>query len=129
MNAGRDLTEAYQEWRRLAEAEGEAIGAGDWRRLSACQQELQRLQTRITPLTPSAREEWSRSEVGRTARERVKAAIRELLELHGRNQARLREKMEATRAQLDQLRQAGRNLKQIQRSYVFNRPARWTSFS
>jgi len=37
MNAGRDLTEAYQEWHRLAEAEGQAIGARDWGLVSACQ--------------------------------------------------------------------------------------------
>ena len=129
MNAGRDLTEAYQAWRRLAEAEGEAAGAGDWTRLSASQQELRRLQTRISRLTPAAREEWSASEVGRIARERVKATIHELIELHGRNQTRLREMKEATRSKLDQLRQAGRNLKQIQRSYVFNHPARWRSFA
>ena len=52
MNATDDLTAAYQEWRRLAEAEGEAIRVCDWGLVSACQKALQLLQGRITRLSP-----------------------------------------------------------------------------
>jgi hypothetical protein len=130
MNAGRDLTEAYQEWRRLAGTVGGAIGAGDWNLVSSCQKSLQHLQKRITRLSPAARKEWIESGGDPSVREKaLKETIRDLIELQQRNQTLLREKKEATRLKLDQLRQAGRNLKQIQRSYVLSRPASWTSFS
>lgn len=130
MNAGRELTEAYEEWRRLAKAEGEAISAGDWCRVLACQNGLKDLQARISQLSLAARAEWSQAGVDRAVKERaLNATIRDLIGVQQRNQTLLRTKKEATRQKLDQLRQAGRNLKHIQRSYVSNRPSTWTSFS
>ena len=130
MNVERDLTEAYQEWRRLAETEGEAIGAGNWSLVSACQKALQHLQERISRLSSAVREEWLKSGCRRAAKEeRLKATITELIRLEQRNQTLLQAMKEATRVKLDQLNQAGRNLQQIQRSYGMDRPAGWSSFS
>jgi len=130
MNAERDLTEAYQEWRRLAEAEGDAIGACNWSLVSACQTALQQLQQRITRLSPLVRQEWSEAGRDRKARERaLNQTIRELIQLERRNQTLLSAIQQATRAKLDQLRQAGWNLRQIQRSYGSASPASWASFS
>ena len=130
MNPERDLTEAYQEWRRLAETEGEAIGAGDWGLVSASQKALQHLQERISRISQAAREEWSKSECSRTVKEGIlNATIQELVKLQQRNQTLLNAIQEATRLKLNQLGRAGQNLKQIQRSYDSGRPAAWTSFS
>ncbi len=130
MNAERDLTEAYQEWRRLAETEGEAIGAGNWSLVAACQKALQQLQERISHLSPAAREEWMKSKGSQGIKEKIlNATINELIQLEKRNQTLLNAIQEATRVKLDQLCKAGRNLKQIQRSYGMERPAAWTSFS
>jgi len=130
MNAERQLTEAYQEWRGLAETEGEAIGTGNWSLVSACQMALQHLQERISQLSLTTKEEWSKSGGDRAAKEgALKATIHELTRLEQRNQTLLAALKEATRVKLDQLGQAGRNLKQIQRSYGSDRPAMWSSFS
>jgi hypothetical protein len=130
MNAGRDLTEAYQEWHRLAEAEGQAIGARDWGLVSACQKAIQHLQERISQMTPAARAEGSQSG-GRPAASKVAltAAIHELIQLEKRNQTLLGVMQTEMRAKLDQLDQAGQNLKQIRRSYGAGCPAGWSSFS
>jgi len=130
MNAEHDLTEAYQEWRGLAETEGEAINAANWILVSACQKALQQLQQRISRLAPAVREEWSKSRTSRAAKEGLlNATIRELIQLEHRNRTLLQAMKEATLVKLDQLGQAGRNLKQIQRSYAVERPAFWSSVS
>ena len=130
MNAERDLTEAYQEWRGLAETEGAAIGAGNWSLVSASQKALQHLQERISRLAPAAREEWSNSGGNRAAKEGIlNATIHELIKLEHRNQTLLAALQEATRVKIGELGRAGRNLKQIQRSYGFDQPAAWSSLS
>ena len=130
MNAEHDLTEAYQEWRRLAETEGEAIGACDWSLVSACQKALQHLRERISRLSPAVQAEWSKLGSKRAVQQGVlNATIHELIQLEHRNQTLLQSIQEATQVKLDQLGRAGRNLKQIQRSYGLDRPAGWTSFS
>ena len=130
MNAGRKLSQAYAEWRRLAEAEGAAMQADDWALVATCQKGLRRLQARITRLGPAARREWAQSADDRTAREgELNATIHDLIRLERQNLTLVAAKKEVVRMQLDRLRQTGRTLKQIQRSYLSNRPATWTSFS
>jgi len=130
MNAERDLTEAYQEWRGLAETKGAAIGARNWSMVAACHKAVQQLQERISRLVPAARKEWPRSGSNRAVKQSVlNATIHELIKLEQRNQTLLQAMKEATRVKLDQLSQAGRNLQQIQRSYGMDRPTGWSSFS
>ena len=130
MNAERDLTAACQEWRRLAEAEGEAIAAGDWSMVSACQKALQLLQERTSQLFPAVRKEWSKSgRDGATKENKLNAVLRELIRLEQRNQTLLGAMLSAAREKLDQLHRAGLNLKQIQRSYGPPQPTAWSSFS
>jgi hypothetical protein len=130
MNATRDLTEAYQEWRRLAEAEGEAIRACNWGLVSACQKALQNLQARITRLSPMARNEWAKLGPRGAAEERtMQAAIRELIPLQRRNQTLIHAICEATRTKLEDLRRAGRNLKKLRNSYGVVQPAGRSTFS
>ena len=112
MNIERDLTEAYQEWQRLAETEGEAIGARNWNLVSACQKAIQQLQARISRHSPLTRNEGSRSGANRAVKEGVlNATLHELVKLERRNQTLLSAIQEATREKLDQLGRAGRNLK------------------
>ena len=130
MNAERDLAEAYQEWRRLAETEGEAIGACDWSLVSACQTALQQLQERISRLSASVRDEWSKSGGDRPRREKaLNTTIQELIKLERRNRTLLDAIQETTRTRLDQLKQASRNLKQIHHSYGSVQPAAWAALS
>jgi len=130
MTAAQDLTEAYQEWRRLAEAEGEAIRLCNWSLVAACQTALQNLQERITRLSPAARDEWAkRGPRGIAERKTLNAAVRELIQLQRRNQTLLNAICNRTRAKLEELNQAGRTLKQLRNSYGAAQSAGWSSFS
>ena len=130
MNAERDLSEAYLEWRRLAEAEGEAIGAGNWSLVSACQAALQLLQERISRVASAARHERAKAGGDQTLREKaLNATVLELIKIERRNQTLLAAIQEATRTKLGQLQQAGRNLTQLRRSYGSVSPAVRASFS
>ena len=129
-NADHELTEAYLEWRRLAEAEGQAIQACNWSLLAACQKALQNLQTRITKLSDAARSEWKKMGAARKQREaQVNATIFELIELEKRNSTLLKSIRETAHERLEQLDRAGQNLKRIHRSYSSETPVIWSSFS
>ena len=130
MNADHQLNEAYQEWRRLAEAEGQAIQACDWSLLSACQQALKHLQTRITELSAAARAEWKKMGAARKEREaQINKTIFELIELEKRNSNLLNSIRENARQRLEQLDRARNNLKRIHQSYTTSTPPLWSSFS
>ncbi len=130
MNADHELTAAYQEWRRLAEAESRAIQSCDWSLLSACQKALLHLQSRITQLSQAARSEWKKMGAARKQREaQVNATIYELIELEKRNHTLLNAVRETAQARLEQLDRAGHNLKRLHRSYTSESPAAWSSFS
>ena len=130
MNADQELTEAYQEWRRLAEAESRAIQACDWSLLSACQKALLHVQPRITQLTNAARNEWKKLGAARRQREaQVNATIYELIELEKRNHTLLQAVRETAQARLEQLDRAGHNLKRLHRTYAGETTAAWSSFS
>ncbi len=130
MNAERDLLEAYREWRRLAEAEGEAIRTGNWGLCAACQKALQHLRERITALMPSVREEWSRPGCDPAAKQQsLDATLRELIHLQQRNKTLLSAVRQATQEKLNQLGEARRRLKQLRRSYVMTTGGAWSTFS
>ena len=130
MNAERDLLEACREWRRLAEAEGEAIRTRNWELCSACQNALQLLREHITALLPAVRAEWARSNGGGAIRQQAfDDTLRRLIELERRNQTLLQSLREAARLKIQQLNEAKIKLKQLRRSYGFvHAPAR-QSFS
>jgi hypothetical protein len=130
MDAQRELTAAYAEWRRLVEAAGEAIRVRDWDRVSACQRDLQSLQTRISRLTPAARTAWSVSDCGQAVQNRwLNNTVQDLLQLEQRNLNLLAGMKETARVKLNQLGQARRNLNQIHQSYGFKPRATWNSLS
>ena len=90
LNAERDLLAACREWRRLAEAEGEAIRTRNWELCSACQNALQFLRERITALLPTVRDEWARAGGDHAARQQAFGdTLHRLIELERRNQTLL----------------------------------------
>ena len=130
MNAEHALREAYQEWRRLAEAEGEAIRAGNWMLLFDCQNALRRLQPLIIRRTGEVRQEWAQAGLDyREKEDDLGALVKSLIELERRNHSLLETRRHAAEAELAKLEQAGLTLRRIQRSYAPTRPASWTSFS
>jgi hypothetical protein len=130
MSAEHELNQAYREWRRLAETEGEAIRAGNWVLVADCQKALQQLQPRIQLHTREAQNEWTRLGLDRTAKdEHFRAMISELIQIESRNHELLRNMEQIARAQIGQLEQAGRMLRRVQQFYAPSRPAGWTSYS
>ena len=124
------LFEAYQEWRRLAELEGEAIQTHDWTLVADCQKKLSALQSRIIRLTNQARDEWRRTGADLTLKEsNLRQTVSSLIELEMQNSSALTAARETTRAQLDQLDVARQNLKRVHRSYSTLGPAVLNSFS
>jgi hypothetical protein len=112
------LFEAYQDWRRLAELEGEGIRARDWTLVKDCQNRLAALQTRIIRLTNDAREEWRRSGADLAQKENhLRQIVSSLMKLEMANSAALSAGKESTREQLNQLGAVRQNLKRVERSY------------
>jgi len=130
MNADRQLQEAYKEWRRLAETEGEAIRSSNWLLVADCQTALQQLQPQILTRIQNAQEEWGRLGIDRAAREQTyRGVVAELIEIERRNSASLNAARETALTQFAQLEQAGHTLRQVQRSYSPTPAAAWSSFS
>jgi hypothetical protein len=129
MTDEKALVEAYQDWRRLAELEGQGIRAGDWSLVTDCQNRLAALQTRIIRLTSDARTEWHRTGVDRAQKEsNLRQTVSSLMELEMANSAALSAAKEATRAQLNQLDTARQNLKRVEHTYSSVPSAGWNSF-
>jgi hypothetical protein len=119
LKAGRDLLEACREWRRLAEAEGEAIRTGNWGLCAAAQKALQHLRERMTALMPAARAEW-KAAADRAARmQAFDDNLRQLIILERRNQTLLQSVRAAAHEKIQQLNHAKIKLKQLRHAYGF----------
>lgn len=126
----RALFEAYQDWRRLAELEGEGIRARDWTLVTDCQNRLATLQTRIIRLTSDARQEWRRAGADLAQKEKnLRQTVSSLMELEMANSASLGAAKDAARARLNQMDAARQNLKRVERSYSSVGTVGWNSFS
>lgn len=118
MNAEGKLLRACREWRRLAEAETRAIQTRNWSLLTDCHLAIQDFQNQIGGLSREARAEWRRAGCPVAEKEHnLQALISGLIELTRRNQGLLASTATAARKQLDQLGEAGKNLKRLRRSY------------
>jgi hypothetical protein len=130
MSADRDLQNSYREWRRLAEAEGEAIRAGNWMLVFDCQNVLRQLQPRIVRQTEAAHREWVNLGLDSEVMENnLNAVIHSLIELECRNRSLIDARQRLAREELAKLEQASLTLRRIQRSYLPPNSARWISFS
>lgn len=130
MSAYRDLEADYQEWRQLAEAEGEAIRTGDWIQVCNCQNALQFLQPRIIQHTVAAQEECAATHGNATEQEEgVRALVRPLIDLERRNATLLDERLRSAEAELGKFKLATQNLRRIQSRYAPAQTAAWSSFS
>lgn len=125
-----ELLAAYEDWRRLAELEGEGIRAHDWTLVTDCQDKLSALQTRIIRLTNQARDEWRKNGADLTLKENhLRQTVSSLVELEMRNSSSLSAAKDSTRAQMDELDVVRQNLKRVHRTYSQTGPGVWNSFS
>lgn len=130
MTAERELHNIYAEWRRLAEAEGEAIRASNWEFVADCQRALAQLRPTIDSLTERVRKEPAPPISNDIARAGTfRSTVLELIELERRNLAWLQQRRQNLSTHVEQLSRSSRNLRGIQRSYAPPIPAAWTSYS
>ena len=119
MNTDRDLQHSYLEWQRLAEAEGEAIRAGNWMLVFDCQNALRQLQPRIVRQTEAAHRECAALGLDPEALEfEMDTMIHSLIELESRNHSLIDARRCLAQEELAKLEQASLTLRRIQRSYA-----------
>lgn len=124
MNAEQELFRTYCEWRRLVQAETKAIQTRNWNLLSDCHVAIRDFQSVVGGLTSEARAEWLHSGCNVAAKEQnLRVIVADLIDLTRQNQNLLQAAMARTRIQIDQLGEAGKNLKRI-RSVYGNIPSR-----
>lgn len=130
MSAQATLLQLYQDWRNWTEAEREAIEAGDWRRVKACQGAKSELQPRILKQTQEAQTECQRAGVDRSVLDRqVRSVVNELIYLETRNGEFIAEQRRNAEAELEALGRSGRNLAKIHKHYTTGAAAAWESYS
>lgn len=130
MTATTDLHQALVEWRRLAEAEGRAIRAGNWPFVAECQDALARLREAIDKLVGnSAGNGRSPAPHSFTEKPSQRSAVLDLIELQQRNLAALQQRRRKLSDHVQQLNRSSRNLRGIQRTYAPASPAGWSSYS
>ena len=129
MNACDELQKAYEEWRRLARTEGEAIRNCNWSLVAQCQNAIQQAQAQILQYSDDARSEWASLADGAAREKFLRALIAELIEIERQNNLVLASVRQAAQAQFGELKLAGKTLRQVQRSYAPPRLPVWTSFS
>ena len=118
MKAEQELLATYRDWHRIARAEAKAIRTRNWDLLADCQIAIKDFQTLAARLTSEARQEWERAGADCAEKTRhVQVFINDLIEITRQNQAMLRQAKEAAHLQLEQISEAGRNLKLLHRSY------------
>jgi len=124
------LLEAYEDWRRLTELEGEGIRARDWTLVTDCQNRLATLQTRMIRLTSDARAEWRRTGTDLSEKEsHLRQTVSSLMELEMANSASLSAAKEPACLKMNQLDSARQNLKRVERTYSSTGSAGWNSYS
>jgi len=118
MNAESELLRAYREWHRLAQAETKAIQTRNWTLVTDCHLAIKDYQNIVARLTQETRAEWQRAGCNVAEKEKnLQVLISDLLDITRQNQGRLQAALAKAREQIDQLGEAGKNLKRLQRSY------------
>jgi hypothetical protein len=124
------LNDLYAEWRRLTEAEGEAITGGQWQLLAAHQQRKQSLKLEIVDATQVWHTEWPQTETRQTEYERrFRPLVDELIQLESRNHELLCQRRRRVESELAELDRSRGQLRGVQRAYAGQASSWWQSYS
>lgn len=130
MIAKENLVAAYDAWERWTESEGQAIQAGNWQRVSECQTTKRELQGRIVHLTEAANAESAQAGLDpKDFEPHLRRIVNGLIALETRNAELLAARRQTAAVQMADLDHAGRNLRQVQKSYGQPARAAWHSYS
>ena len=122
LTAEQELLAVCREWRRLAQAEGQAIRTRNWVLCAACQTSLQDLRGRMSAVLPAARAEWRQAgEACAARRQACDQTIHQLIELARRNLTLIQALRAGAQAKIQELNQARMKLKRLRQTYGFAR--------
>jgi hypothetical protein len=127
MSAEQDIARLLGEWRELTRAEGVAIQSANWNTV----QEIQSRKSDLQKSLATAEANWvAENSANQSAPKPFRAEVARLISLEARNADLLAAQMRRARAQQETLKQAWRNLRKIQRSYVAkSAPTAWQCYS
>jgi hypothetical protein len=130
MSAFQELNGLYQEWRRLSEAEGEAIRRGEWPAVEQCQEAKYKLQSCITMATEVYQSDLAHPGGDPLDYDRqFRGIVADLIQLEERNGKWLEDQKRQAREQLEELARTSSNLRLVRRAYASGRSAAWSSYS
>lgn len=130
MSAFQELSRLYQEWRRLSEAEGEAIRRHEWPAVEECQEAKYKLRSGITMATELYQSDLAHPGGDPLAYDRqFRGIVAELIQLEERNGKWLEDQRRQAREQQADLARTTANLRQVRRAYASDKAAAWTSYS
>lgn len=123
MSAPAVLIQWFSEWRRLTDAEGEAIAAAAWGTLLDVQSTKARLQVDILA--------WEREHAPQAVRDFpvLRPLLGEIIGLEARNRDRLARLNHEARAERDSLDRSRRDLRRLQGCFAAPATPAWESYS
>jgi flagellar protein FliS len=125
----QSLSAALCEWRRLADAVGKGIRAGDWSFVAECQRAIAQLRPTVDRFTGRPPVVASQNATGGPAKTTSRALVLDLIQLEQKNLSSIQQRREKLSAHIEDLLRANRNLREIRRSYAFPAPPALNSFS
>lgn len=130
LEAGQDLLELYQEWKRLSVAEADAIQRAAWRQVDLCQGGKYQLQTRILEAREQLITELNMLGLNRdSVEDQIRIIVDELILMETKNSELIDIQRKALQQEKDSLDRSSRNLRQVHRAYSSERTAAWSSYS
>lgn len=118
MNAPGDWRRTCQEWRRLVEAEGEAIRAGHWTLVADCQSVRRRLQPLLHSQIEAARRQETAAGRDTGREDNWRTVILSLIALERHNNALLETRRQRAAEVLAGLEQARLTLRRFRSRYA-----------
>lgn len=129
MHTQYDLIELYSQWRRLTEAEGEAINQGRWQDVDHQQALKQELKDRILLATENWQSDYPVRLTQAEYDRRFRAIISELIVMESANHATLCARREALQQERGRAGQTLQNLRGLNRTYGRQQQTCWHSYS
>ncbi len=130
MSARKDTARLLDQWRELTQAEGAAIQSATWPAVK----EIQARKTELQKSLAEAEQNWAAENpvdaAGVPPAKPFRTEVGRLISLEARNAELLAAQLRRARARQEDLEQAYRNLRRIQRSYVRKPlPTAWQCYS
>jgi hypothetical protein len=129
MSARQDISGLLERWRRLTEAEGDAIQKAAWPALKEIQAAKAALQADIDAALGKWAGESGRAGMTNPIGEVFRNEVNRLVSLEIRNRELLAAQLQRARREKEALGQSIRTLRKVRRLYVNGQDSGWNSYS